>query len=128
MHFNETEDFFTPKEIILPMDNFYSAECNSEGFFRMNRMSRRDKIRRFDFQVRFRFLSRIFPKHEASFLYFAMLQKISQQARQQPMPTPKSCGLELEADLDFEYKSVYSQCSNINNQGIYLQVKHRGLV
>ena len=42
--------------------------------------------------------------------------------------TPKGSGLEVTANLDFHDKNAYSQCSNINKQGVYLQVNYRGLV
>ena len=87
-------------------------------------MSLRDKIRELDLQVRFGFLSRIFPTYEDSCIYFAMIQEIPQQARQQLRSKAKSSGLEVEANLHFLYKNVYSQCSSINKQGIFLQVNH----
>ena len=72
--------------------------------------------------------SKIFPKHEASCLYYAMIQEIPQQARQQLRPKPKSSGLEVEANLDFHDKKFFSQCSNISKQGMYLQVNYPGIV
>ena len=59
-------------------------------------------------QVRFGFPSRIFPKHEVSCLYFAMIQEIPQRARQQLRPKPKSSGFGVEADLDFHDKNFFS--------------------
>ena len=91
-------------------------------------MSLREKLREFDFQVRFRFLSRIFPKHKASRLYFAMIHEIPRQAGQQVRPKPKSSGLEVQVNVDFQDKKFYSQCSNTSKQGIILQANYRGLL
>ena len=42
---------------------------------------------------------------EASWLYFAKIQEIPQQARQQLRPKPKSSGLDVEAKPDFHDKN-----------------------
>ena len=42
-------------------------------------------------------------------------------------PKSESSGLEVEAKLDFQYQYSYPQCTNINQQGIFLQVDYRGL-
>ena len=51
--------------------------------------------------IRDRLPLRIFPKQVASFVYFVVIQDISQQARMQPRPMPRSSGVEMEATLDF---------------------------
>ena len=79
-------------------------------------------------RVRFGLPSRIFPKHEASCLFFAMIQEIPQQAGQQPRPEHESCGLEVEANLDFHDEDFFSECFNISKQSIYHQVAYRGIV
>ena len=56
------------------------------------------------------------------------LRRFPTTARLQFRPKPKSSGLEVKANLDFRDEDIYSQCSNINKQGIYLQVNYRGLV
>ena len=43
--------------------------------------------------------------HEVSCLYFALIQEIPQQVRQQLRPKPKSSGLGMEANLDFHDKN-----------------------
>ena len=37
-------------------------------------------------------------------------------------PTSESSGLDVEAKLYFLYYNSHPQCTNINKQGIYLQV------
>ena len=34
----------------------------------------------------------------------------------------------MEANLNFQDINVYTQCSNINKQGLYLQVNYQGIV
>ena len=75
--------------------------------------------------VRFGFPSRIFPKHEVSCLYFAMIQEIPQQARQQLRSKSKSTGFGVVANLDFHDKNFLSRCSNISRQGVYAQVNYK---
>ena len=60
-------------------------------------------------------------------MYFALIQEIPQQVRQQLRPKPKSSGLGMEANLDFHDKNFF-QCSNISKQGAYLQVDYRAIV
>ena len=43
-------------------------------------------------------------------------------------PTPEGFGFDVETNLDFKSKNVYSQCTNVNIQGIYLQVNYQGSV
>ena len=69
-----------------------------------------------------------FSKAKASCYQFAMIQKIPRQLRQQLWPKPKSSGLEVEANLDCHDKNFYCQCSNINKQGIYLQVNYQEII
>ena len=57
-----------------------------------------------------------------------MIQEIPQQARQQLRLKPKSSGLWVEANLGFGDKNVFSQCSNISKQGVYVQVDYEGIV
>ena len=57
-----------------------------------------------------------------------LIQEIPQQAHQHLRPKPKSADLEVEANLDLQEKIFYSQYSNINKQGIFLQFSCRGLV
>ena len=45
-----------------------------------------------------------------------MIQEILHQVRQQLRPKPESSGLEVEANLGFQDKNVYSQLSIINNK------------
>ena len=71
---------------------------------------------------------RVLPKHEVSCLYFALIQEIPQQVRQQLRPKPKSSGLGVGANIDFHDKNLFFQCSNISKQGVYLQVDYRGIV
>ena len=119
--------FFTPKGIISLMKNFYSAGV-IQKFLEWQEISLWEKNSWIWFQVRFGFLSRIFPEHEASCLYFALIQEIPQQMRQQLRPKPKSSGLGVETNLDFHDKNFFFRCSNISKQGVYLQVVYRGIV
>ena len=102
MHSIQTRKiFFTPKGIILLIFNFNFCRCNFQTFFRMNRDVSSAKIPEVDFRVPIGFLSRIFPKHKPSCLYFAMIQEIPQPAGKQVRSKLKSSGLELEANVDF---------------------------
>ena len=53
-----------------------------------------------------------------------VLEDIPQTTLLKFRPKPESSGLEVEANLDFKDKNVYSQCFNFNKQGIYLQVNY----
>ena len=68
------DNFFSPKGIFSLMNNFYSAGVIQRSC-RKNRDVSSGKVREFDFQFRFEILSRIFPEHEASFLYFTKISK-----------------------------------------------------
>ena len=125
--YSNKEDFFTPKGIISLVNNFYSAGV-IQRFFEWKEMSLWEKNSWIWFQVRFGFPSGIFPEHETSCLYFALIQEIPQQVRQQLRPKPKSSGLGVEANLDFHDKNFFFQCSNISKQGVYLQVVYQGIV
>ena len=63
-----------------------------------------------------------------NFHAMSILEEIPQTARFYHRPECESSGLEVEAILDFQDKNVFSQCSDIHKQGIFLQDNYRGLV
>ena len=85
----------------------------------MNRDVSSGKFHKFEFHVRLEFLSRIFPKHEASCMQFVMIQEMPQQMHQQLRPNPKSSGLELLANPEFHFKiKISSLSAPISRNGV----------
>ena len=106
--------FFTPKGIISLMKNFYSAGV-IQRFLQWKEMSLWEKNLWIWFRVRFGFPSRIFPEHEASCLYFALIQEIPQQVCQQLRPKPKSSGFLLSMLQYQQTRCLSSSCLSRNS-------------
>ena len=59
------------------------------------------------------------------FYAMSVLEEIPQNSAFVAPVKPESSGFEMEANMDFQDKNVYSRCSSINKQGTYLQVHYR---
>ena len=102
MHFIRTRKIFPHSREAFPCRVTFIWQRQFTAVVEWTEISLWEKILEFDCPVRFEFLLRIFPKHEASCVYLAMIQEIPQQARWRLRPKPKSSGLEIEANLDFQ--------------------------